>query len=394
MKTEIRRILKRLLLAILIFVMPISVTGCWDGREIDTIAIVTGVGIDTAENQDEISLTAFIANTQQSQSQQNDAQNSSSPGVVMKSTGKGTISAIEMLKNKNSRIPFFHHNQVVIFGKEQAEKGILPYLDVFLRYYEMRKEVYVLIADGKAEEILSAKTNPELSMAKSLLDILDNRKRTSSMLSIKIIDITSQLLDTDSSVVIPMVRVEENDEVTAPVIKDMAILKKGKMEGLLSGDQVYGYLWLTGDIKDRYLEVDTENGYANLHLFNLKCKVEPVIDKNGMLSVNLTITGQMITEELIGFYSMELKQVVELLQKESANVVRREIEASLSKAKELDADIYRMGAAFHRKYPKQWKKLSGDWEQLFLDVSVNADVTLKIINTQEIADSLQMEGIQ
>ena len=47
-----------------------------------------------------------------------------------------------------------HHNQVVIFGKEQTEKGIKPYIDALLRQHDMRMETLVFMAEGKAKDIL------------------------------------------------------------------------------------------------------------------------------------------------------------------------------------------------------------------------------------------------
>jgi spore germination protein KC len=40
--------------------MMLEMSGCWDCREMDTIGIVMGVGLDKAEAPDEIEMTAQV----------------------------------------------------------------------------------------------------------------------------------------------------------------------------------------------------------------------------------------------------------------------------------------------------------------------------------------------
>src|SRR5690606_1092821 len=54
------------------------------------------------------------------------------------------------------RSPFFEHLQVIILSEETARKpnALTDVLDYFLRDVEMRRDIKIMIAHGKAEDVL------------------------------------------------------------------------------------------------------------------------------------------------------------------------------------------------------------------------------------------------
>ena len=52
--------------------------------------------------------------------------------------------------------------------------------------------------------------------------------------------------------------------------------------------------------------------------------------------------------------------------------------AALNKAQELNADVFGFGEALHRKYPKQWKELEKDWDEIFPELEVEIVVETQV----------------
>ncbi|MDF2567271.1 MAG: Ger(x)C family spore germination protein [Oscillospiraceae bacterium] len=393
MKKNFTTSVNRIISVILCLSITLLTTGCWDSKEIDTISIVTGIGIDTSQNPDEINLTAQIGKTQPSGGalQQDSAGGDNDSFLVMEATSKGILSAFESMNTKNSRTPFLQHNQVIIFGKEQAEKGVQSYIDVFLRYYQMRMEVWFLVADSKAKDILTVKTQPEKNSAISLSEILRDETNISESLRINLKDFVSRLIEPTSSAIAPIVSVQKGIDTTFLAVDGMAIFKKDKMVGQLTSKQIDGYIWTMGRIKEIPLEISLDPGYGNMQAFNIKCSMKPIIQKDGVISVSLQIRGQMVLDEIKGFDSMNLNEIVPLLQRAANEKVHQDIMNCLSEAQRLNSDIFGFGTAFHRNYPKEWKSLKNKWDQLFPKLKINTDIKLEIINPGKIGASLNME---
>ena len=140
----------------------------------DTIAIVTGMGIDSCGDGDEAEYTFQIGSvTNSSSSSEN--KSSQNTAILLKRKDKGVLQAIDALVNENNRNPFMHHNQAIIVCEELAKKGINPYMDAFLREREMRMESWLLVAEGKASDVLSVDLEQEDVTSIGLDQIMENR---------------------------------------------------------------------------------------------------------------------------------------------------------------------------------------------------------------------------
>ena len=70
---------------------------------------------------------------------------------------------------------------------------------------------------------------------------------------------------------------------------------------------------------------------------------------------------------------------------------RERILATFEVAQELQADIYGFGTSVYREYPRQWKEMKGNWDELFQQIELIVEVDLRLVNTGQIVQSLTME---
>ena len=391
MMGTLSNLIKKYILLALLTTFPFWATGCWDKQEMDVLAIVTGIGVDAGDTPDTISFTAQIAEPHQSSSQSQDDSSQDSSSMLLKTTSRSILSAIESLNRESSRMLFLHHNQIVVFGLEQAQKGVLPYLDVLMRHYQMRVEVFFLVTDTKAEEILNTPTKPESVSSIYLTKLLRNENSEFSLASIKILDFVNSMLGENPASVAPLVKVEKKGETTLLAISELAVFKKDKMVGQLSGDQVTGYTWITGKITKSRVEVSRDSSFANLRLFDISSGFTPSITEKGELVINLNIKGKMVLEEIMGFDGMTIKKATELIMEESQASISKSIQNSLEAAQEYGADIFQFGEAYRKKYPEEWDMLNKDWDTAFSNIKINPTINLRLMDTEDISTSLQMK---
>lgn len=142
-----------LLFKILICIfMILSTTGCWNRRELDTLGIVMGIGIDKTKEPGKVQLTAQIVKPGEIKAPKKEGGGSGSDKAYwnIKSTGDTVFSAVRGFTHESSRKLFFPHNQVMIFSRDIAEEGVQKYVDFFVRDPEIRFTVWVLVSKGTA----------------------------------------------------------------------------------------------------------------------------------------------------------------------------------------------------------------------------------------------------
>ena len=168
----------------------------------DTISIVTGVGIDAANDEDKIDLILQIGKINKSNSDSFRGESVTDDSIILATEDKGILSAIDKLQKQTTRDLFMHHNQVVIFGKEQTIKGIQPYIDALLRQHDMRMETLVFMAEGKAKDILHNTMEQEKISSLGITRMVEAANRYYESYSIRILDLTSMIIDKTTAPVI------------------------------------------------------------------------------------------------------------------------------------------------------------------------------------------------
>lgn len=117
--------------------------------DIQKTSIVTAIGIDAAEEEGKIDVTAQIAVPSQA------GQKASNVEV----TGSATVGeAIAEFNQKTGWYPTLVHCRLVLLGEEVAREDVFGVLDFFLRSQYVEDSCLVAVCEGKAAEALQAKS--------------------------------------------------------------------------------------------------------------------------------------------------------------------------------------------------------------------------------------------
>ena len=131
---------------------PIILCGCWNYREVDTLAIVAGMAIDKDMVTNKYIITTEIITTQ--------AQGVSSiiSSELFSSEGDSIFDAVRDLIAKTGLRLFWSDAKVVIVSDSIAKEGIIPAIDWTNRSNFVRPDMWLLVSNGNtAAEILKTK---------------------------------------------------------------------------------------------------------------------------------------------------------------------------------------------------------------------------------------------
>ncbi|MDQ0216254.1 spore germination protein KC [Oikeobacillus pervagus] len=362
-----------------VFCMSIFLlSGCWDRVEINDIAIVTGTAIDKRKGKGiELSLQVFVPSSISSGGGGTQGGGGGPLTLVVTQKGKNMADALSKIQSELPRRIFWGQCKVFIFSEKVAKEGIKDHLDFLLRHPQPRERAYVFVSQGKAKHILDLKAVLERHSAEGVRELADLRVGLKATLQ----NLDEMLKSESESSALPYLVTfkgkksgQENPEFLK--IFGSAVLKKGKMIGKISEKNTRGVLWLRDEIKEYTVTVDPKNieGDVSLNPVSAHINMIPKI-KNGKwkMTVKIKTEGEAVQNRMD--VSIIDSKTIKEIEKSYQEAIKKRINTAIRLSQhKLKADILNFGKEFHRKYPKEWKKVAKRWEEVFPEVEVELDI--------------------
>lgn len=386
---------KRILAAVLLIpCIMISFTGCWDNQEIDSLFIITGIGLDTVENtSDQLSISLQIGTAAQNSSEGSGGASGQADQstIMMNATSDTVLTALNQLNRNSDHQLILHHNQALIFSMELAQRGIEEQLDLFLRDQQARVEVPIVIAEGRAEELLSAELEQNPISGLFISGMFDDLSKKSVQYRIRLIDFVSHTLDESAAALVPIVALTGEEDNQSIEMTGMAVFKQGKMIGRLDTQNIKGFLFAMGTLKNCDIEVSDENNQAVFHVSTSKCKKKVSIRDDGGVKVSVEVNTTLSIGEVSGFSDLQPQELMDHLTELAQENITKQITDTFEIAKSLNADIYGFSTTLYKHHNKEWKSMQENWDAIFQNIELEVQVHVKIPSTGQIVPTVEIE---
>ena len=158
------------ILSLIILIIPLFLTGCYDSVSIENYYYVVAIGIDTSETAN-IKLSIQIATTSDSGS----SSSSQSTESKVYSVDCDTINVgLNILNNYLSKQINLSHCSSVIFSEEIASKGVKEYINTLANNPEIRPTVNIIISSSKATDVFENITKSGVNFSSRYYEFLIN----------------------------------------------------------------------------------------------------------------------------------------------------------------------------------------------------------------------------
>lgn len=400
--------MKRFIMLIFILTFPIFLSSCISeggGNEIDRIAIVTSVGIDYEDDQ--VVVTCEIVNPTSDNNRSEATTNSNSQGFVYaQGRGHTVREAMEEMNLHFDKKIFLSHSNLLIIGEEFAKRGIIDLMDFFMRDNEPREDMYVVIAkECNAYDVIGVRAGLGRASGNYLYDILNNFTNNGRSINISFAEKYRYFYDVGNEPVIGVVQVREvrqidkEKAIQEPTIKILdvsggAALKRDYLLGYFTADEMVGFNFIVGDIRGGTIVFKTpinpnddvsiigKNGeFTTVNILKASTKRKISI-KDGKihLTVDVKLRGRL--NEINQAIDVSDPKVIPRIEDACSKKVEELISATLDKGqKEFKQDNFSIGVAVHQQYPKIWKEIALDWEDIFPEISYDVNVETTIVRT-------------
>ena len=370
----------------MIFIIPIIflLTGCYNYREINELAIVSGVNIRKVD--DEIELTTEVINPKKEQ----DASSGEEPEfIIYTSRAKSVQEAIRKMMKESPRKMYGAHIEILVIDEGIAREYLMDILDSFARNPEIRSEFKVLV--GKSDDILKITTPLEKISSENIRNSLENNNKYLGFANVVTYhELISNVLNPNIELVLPVLSMKGNVNLgedkenisntsvkATSIIDGMAIFRNNKLIGYLTEEESLTYNILRDSAKNFFIRTSGhDNEYIVHEIIRLSSKMEFDRNKNEM---KITLTGKSAISEVNEKIDLENLEEVSKLEKKLNQELKKMVERSiLSIQKKYNSDIFGFGDVIYKSYPKYFQKIKDEFKQDgFKNMKVNVSVKIK-----------------
>lgn len=382
---------------LILIIISLITSGCWDYIEIDDMAIAAGAAVDYDNIKEKLIITLELVSPRV----EDPTMEGGITSIDIQQEGENFFDSERNLITKLGKKVFWSHSKVLIFSKETIENESLfvSVLDHFMRDDEIRDDIWVLVSGEKTagEIILDSDYEIQQSTSYYLDDILKNQGSISKYSGVQFWQFTDQLASKGIEPTLPILTMTrkrsdmlekdmpdmEENRLT-PTIKGNCVFKGTKIVGFLDQTESKSLLIMKDELKGGVIVIEIKNGLQNenikisLEIFSSKTKITPKIEGNNII-MDIDVKISVNLGESQSQQDIMQKESKEKLENIAQDQIKEELKQLIKKVQtEYESDIFGFGNLVERKDKKLWKEIKNDWNREFSDVTCNINVDLNI----------------
>lgn len=378
-----------------IFLIPLIflLTGCYNYRELNDLAIISGVSI--SKNNNTYNITVEVVNPKKEQ----DTSSGKEPDyVIYEGTGKSMQEAFRNIVKESPQKLYGAQIDLLIIDEETAKEGLDEILDFFARDPEVRSEFYVVISkNDKALKVISPLVN--LS-SKNIINSLESTNTYMGIVNLVTYhELLSNYINPYIEIALPSIEMIGNEEVgentenietttssANNIISNMTIFKNNKMLDYLTKEESIGYNIIKGNTKTVLIRNEYDNNeFIVNEIIESKTEMKPNIKKKE-ITINIKGTASIseVNKKINLENDKEIKKIEKDLNKRVEELIKNTI---INTNKKYNSDIYGFKDLFYKENPNKYKKLIKEYKDDFLN-----NISYKVKSNIELIEKGNLNG--
>lgn len=384
---------KATIAAILIF--SLFLPGCWSRTEIESLAIIGGLGIDIVEQggREKFILTTNIIRPALAGGGTEAGGGGQGKPIYWRVTSLGDTMA-EAERNINLRIPrriFYGHLRFVVISEKAARKGLTDIIDYLHRNMRIRPRVLILMTPKKAADELVKTSELETTIARQLEEMdRISLARASKATIMDLSETTDQLVTPGLDPLVAKltsVTSPPTEPGGAPVevfrLTGGGAFQIDKFVGWMDAEEIRGVLLATGQAKTGPFSITVHpHPTKDVSIMMTRADGNVKVETHGK---EVTAIIEIIAEGDLSEYhktdEIATEEGMKLLDKKFGESIEKEVMKSVKKAQELKSDVFGFGAELHRSNPEEWKKLEKNWYEIYPKIKVKTKISAHVRRT-------------
>jgi spore germination protein KC len=388
---------------ILLIIIVLLTTSCWNYRALEDLAIVGALGIDI--EKDEFVVSSEIVNPKKIGGTSTSGGNSPEETsiVVYKVKAKTIRDAINKMVLESPKALYVGHVNLLVIGEEAAKKGLKEFMDYFMRDTESRKIFTTVVVKGdKAINAIKILQPLESITSSNIQSSFDAAKQTYGTISNMQFDEIAMCLYTPGrQPTIAAIQIfgspeegEKNTNLsttqsrTTIKIVGTGILKNDKLIDYIDEKEGLFYTLLRSKTNTLSLSFpcDDNKHYGNVVMDGIKSDVKVSIKKNKP-NVSINVIGKAALTEYNCKINLREPKNINKIEEMISKELNKNIKNVIKKVQGFNSDIFGFGEKLYRNNYKYWKKFEDKWDKIFPTIPVKVKSQIKIERMSSTVDA-------
>lgn len=392
---------RRVVIFLIVVLLLLPATGCWDQVEIEDLAIIHGMAIDYLPGRRAPYLVTMAVKKTAELSEEKGGGGQSTE--LYTGVGASIDLAIQQASFSMSRHVFFSHTEVIIVSEDMAKLGISALLDLIIRHPELRVSTFLVVTPGMAHDVLKQTARLQSDITDEILGLIEQAKTSSEADPQEVFRFLRQMTttgqDPHTALIIVGPRLEdeilqlqpggegggdaqaEQEQILS--MDGLAVFRGDKLAGTLNHIETRGYLWLADKVEQGLIMVqDPVKPQETVQLFISRASttVTPLIN-DGKISFRIEVEEEGDIYSQTSAVDLSTPEMIEKLNSAKAAAIKVEIEKALRRLQELESDVVGFGSMVNRKDHKAYRKIADRWPEIFKELEVEIIVKAFIRRT-------------
>ncbi|WP_129730478.1 Ger(x)C family spore germination protein [Ectobacillus funiculus] len=379
-------------------------TGCGSRRELNELAIVSGIAIDKQKGQYLVSAQVVDPG------EVSDQKSGVAPATFYKAKGKSLLEALRRVSVKAPRKLYASHLQMLVISEKVASQGIGKILDAFFRDPDFRSDFLIVVTKGIEAQQLLLITTPidKIPVGNMFKSLISSEKIWASVTTVTIDALVSDLVSEGKDPILTGITVthktekkklEKANKVTNiqqmrrdSVFKyvGLAVFKKDKLIGWLNEEESSGYNYVIDNVVQTAETIVCPKKKGNMTVIITKShsKIKGIVE-NGKPKIQVRIQAKgKISEIDCKGSDITNPRTISLAETQIEQAIKRHVKTTVQTVqRKYQADIFGFGNSIQGAHPKAWNTMKKDWDKTFAHLPVDIDVRVTIQRTGKLKKS-------
>jgi Ger(x)C family germination protein len=366
-------------------------SGCWELREINETAVVTGIGVDLNDNE-QIAFSVQVAEPSVSGESGTD----DSQSIVFTSSGSTVSEAARKNLLYMPHLPLWSHATTIILGDKLVQDDLSVLIDTLSRNYNLRPEITILVASHTSpDQVLNVPLPLRRFSGKNFGNLLKIQEMQLGIyVPIAMNEFISKLAIPGIEPAVPLVAIKPEGQKEQLILQGMAVFKGPQMVGSLNEVESRGYRWLNSTInRGGILLISSplnKEDNITLEISHFKHKTRPHLNM-GKLKMVIEVEADLIFYEQNGTNELLDLESTKLVEELARQQIEKEISSCITKSQSLQSDILGWGRTVNRYQPNEWKRLGSEWPRIFPGMESEIKVKTRVTRTTLSIKSFQFK---
>lgn len=379
---------------IIIVLLSFLLCGCYDYKEINELAICSGLGIEKRDDIFHVYLQVINTNSFDAKSSKNE-----SPFILYDGTGKTIYEAIKNISTKVPKKIFTHHLKIIIIDKSlfNEMENIINFL---MNDLEINLNLSIATTmDYSPKEILETIMSSEKVNSIEIEKLIKkNQKKLGNAYNNTIKEFYTEYFTNHKNNILSNFAIEyygksknemeniEKSSNNAEVYIDNLVVFNDKNIILLNKDESITLNMIKNKIKNVPMTFKCKKGEFSIETMNSNIKLKDFKDNTLFLDgvIKLSVMDYSCN------YNLNNKNLVKKLKKIINIEIDKDIHKLLDISKKEKIDILGINKIVKRKDKKYYDKYKDDWNNLGLDdIKIKTNIKIDLIKQGNIKGDMQ-----